>query len=243
MVELGVTTTEVRGLMEASRPHFIAREWGLSGTCSPSIIRELSSRRARIGPCISALMQLDSAFDDCACPLSLMRKLRFGKSSPKYSTRLRLYWTAFLNACYTYSEKVKLVTKQCELAKRDFGNAEIVGSFSDLRKRTIKLLHPYIRERGEVVHEWHRDHQGIFVLGMVEILGVDKDSRYHDDIHGHFDDAKHRILQDVKIGFEKLQILHIPILRDIAVELTSAASNFNKDVEKSKSDGLIVTIK
>ena len=47
----------------------------------------------------------------------------------------------------------------------------------------------------------------------------------------------------MKIGFEKLQILHIPILRDIAVELTSAASNFNKDVEKSKSDGLIVTIK
>jgi hypothetical protein len=238
-------TSEVRKLMEVSR-HFMPRRWTVSGCNDTKLQRKILLDRATLGPCISALMQLDSAFDDCDCAFSLVKRLNWSKALPKYSVRLRLFWVSFLNSCYMYSEKIKLVADQCKSADTILGNPELISSFASHVKNATKILRPFIRERGEIVHSWHKDHRAIEFLGMVEIisdsnaLNKKNDGKGINNVRGHFVDTRHEVLNDMTQGLSKLRSFHDPLLRQTAEALTEAIIKFNENVRVAEAMGMTI---
>jgi hypothetical protein len=233
-------TAEVHDLLVACGEHFVAENWSLSGLLNVATREQISSSRSNIGPCITALLQLDGSVEECRFAAESVRNMRWSSGFKKNSFRLRLYRFAFLNACYSYTERIKLVSDQFKLAETDLASPTIMGVVGAALKSAKKQLRPFNQERGEIVHSWHHDHRAIYLLSMVETLADIDAEKYGHDVRGHYADSRYDILSELKRGIAEIERLHAPLLREAAIVLKDSVLAFNKRVEEAKLRGLVV---
>lgn len=214
-------------LMQICGPHFVKVKWSTPTSFSSKRSDRIWSERGKIGPTITALLQLDSAFEDCLIARRLLSKTRLKSNKTKLTSMLRFVWQGFHHSTYIYYEKIGLLNKQfAELPYQGLGQINLV----EMKKSSKKQLLELIQSRGETVHSWHRDHKSIYTLGMVEILSeheklsdIAKEKNY--DLDGHTQDA----IYDLKFELKKWE----QVLFQVHCEkYTSATNLLIKHVEK-----------
>ncbi len=186
--------------MNASHPFFVGEHFYLLEDGTQANWLQFWEERARIGPVITALLQMRSAYEDC---LIARQQIRIPKSKRKnilQSSLLRFYWHSFQHHAYIFHEKIGLLLKIVEKLPYDINRDCGSEKLKVLRKDATKKLATLKRARGEIVHGWTREHPAMYQLGMVEILSDASNlgigNRY--DVVGHAQDAATDVRLDIK---------------------------------------------
>ncbi len=191
--------------MNVSHPFFVGEHFSLCKDGTQASWVQFWDDRANIGPVITALLQMRSAYEDC---LIARQQIRIPKSKRKnilQSSLLRFYWHSFQHHAYIFHEKIGLLLKVVETLPYDIDRGVGVTKLAGLRKIATKKLATLKKARGEIVHGWTREHPAMYRLGMVEILseasGVGVGFGGPSDVVGHAKDAAYDVRQDIK-GWE-----------------------------------------
>lgn len=210
---------------------FIAKKFALSANGNMSDWKAFWHERASIGPCITALLQANAAFEDCLIARKQIRVPRTKRRSSLQSSLLRFYWQSFQHHAYIFHEKIGLLRKEIAKLPYNFEPNSPAVIVTQLHQKAKKELFELKRTRGEIVHSWTREHPAVYVLGMVEILTENEEligtSRKYGDLVGHSIDAAYDIRRDIKKWETKLETLNEELLVEIAKILVPQINFFN----------------
>lgn len=218
-------------LMEVVRPHFLVKGPEEIDNRAAKFGSTYPSEWSKIQSCIAALLQLDSAFEDCFIAKKLVGKVRTSQLGPKPSSYLRFCWLGFLQSIYIYCEKLKLVSDafvaQENRKSKDSNSIDFVSKI----KIADKLFKNLKKLRGGTVHNWHVEHKHINFVAMLELL--------HDGPHdptlpigfynleGHLVDVKRDIKTELSEWEKKLQDFHVPLRVEASGILVEQVKKFN----------------
>jgi hypothetical protein len=134
-------------LMEICWQHFFKKNWNMPASFSSEKSERIRSERRKIGPTITALLQLDSAFEDCMIARKLLSRTRLKSNKTKLTAMLRFVWQGFHHSTYIYHEKIGLLSKQfAELPYQGLGQINL----AEMKKFSKKQLSQLIQSRGEI---------------------------------------------------------------------------------------------
>jgi hypothetical protein len=219
-------------LIGSTRKFFLINDFIRRSDCTDKQWDDFWLERSKIGPCITALLQLDSSHKDCLVARKLTRTRAAQARQQNTSMKLRFLWQSFQHHIYIYTEKIGLLQK-C-LSELPYVQNLSTSHFdvSVFRKRALSRFKPIHRIRGQIVHEWTVDHQSINILAMIEVLALDEGNHelptpVH-DVENHAKDAAYSIRQEMLEWESKLLELNDEIISRGCAFVDCHVKEFNK---------------
>jgi hypothetical protein len=148
--------------------------------------------------CVKALFELDAVFSNLRLTLSMAESYPRRKGHPiPRSDHLGFVWFQHMNLCYMFREKYKLSANRANepqaISQRLFREDISAGL-----KRIDKGIGPFIRDRGQHIHEWNVENIHIKMFSLVDFLHKHGKEPEQHDPRGHYQDAKFFLGVDIR---------------------------------------------
>lgn len=217
---------------------FTVGELVITRAGQPENDADLRNTHIAITTYLSAFIRIASTLDDIGKIPRFGARYGWRGGSFQRSDHLRFVWMAFLHLVYVYHERVRIFTNALDEASR-YVPIKLPINPGDELKRLKKVIGPFIRERGETVHEWLPDRRETTYLEAVELMSAAGDNKEW-DVKGHYHDARSSMLAVVRRFHKSLSAYQQDLFDRYSPVADDLSSTFNGHLCCARADGLEV---
>lgn len=203
----------------------------------PAEFREVVlSIHYQLSNCLKALSELNAAYDDLIVCYRVAASYPWENDEVTRHQHLNLAWSHFVNLCYLFEEKFKLVGKHFNVATAIFsiknGSIDIRGGVREIQR----LLGEHIRRRGQHVHQWNATHQAVKDFRLFETLR--SAGQWPDDwppFEEFYEAARDRLCEDISTAIDGMHETISGLLQKHGTQFEAMIQRYNELLEKFRS--------
>lgn len=204
----------------------------------PEDVPDLRNAHIAISTYLSAFIRITSTLDDIAKIPRFGGRYAWRGQSFRRSDHIRFVWMAFLHLVYVYHERVRIFVEALDEASKYVPISVQIEPGFEL-KRLRKVAGPFVRERGQSVHEWYPDRQEATHLEAIEFLHASAtDGDW--DVKGHYQDIRNNMVAAVRTFHKNLSAYHLELFNRYTAVVDELMDYFNELTAIARADGLEV---
>lgn len=185
--------------------------------------------------CLKALFELQTVHDDLIVCSVVAAAYPWRKKEITRHEHLSLAWSQFVNLCYLFEEKFKLMGKHYNAALRLFavkGGAIAVG---DGVREISSVLGPHIQRRGRHVHQWYDAHPAVKDFRLFETLQVA--NNWPDgwpEFESFYEIARDELCREIAVAIDETNRIILKLLKDKGPQLAAIIVRYNGLIDRFK---------